>query len=74
MIQRLVLGYAKLVEHLDLNKDPMKYYFLEKIQYVLSRPFALLSLTQKPSDVNKVAHHRHNFSLPVLKFENQSIV
>lgn len=57
----------------DLRKDPIKQYFIEKMQFILSRPLTLSHLkgkiTVNPETTPMVVHHQHNFSLPVLKLE-----
>lgn len=40
-LMQLIHNIAELVEFFDLKKDPIKEYFLEKMQYILSRPFTL---------------------------------
>ncbi|CAD8101440.1 unnamed protein product [Paramecium sonneborni] len=77
-LEQLVLSIGELVMFYDLKKDPIKQYFLEKMQFILSRPFTLLNLKdQKALNQNKTPlthRHQHNFSLPVLKLEKQAQV
>lgn len=47
---QLILSIAELVEYFDLKKDPIKNYFLEKMQYILSRPFTLCNLKKKEDE------------------------
>ncbi|CAK87543.1 unnamed protein product (macronuclear) [Paramecium tetraurelia] len=77
-LEQLILSIGELVMFYDLKKDPIKQYFLEKMQFILSRPFTLLNLkeqyVQKSNKTPIVHRHQHNFSLPVLKLEKQAQV
>ncbi|CAD8158571.1 unnamed protein product [Paramecium octaurelia] len=46
-INILIQKYAQLVEYYDFHKDPIKNYFLDKIQFVLSRPDTIKSMVQQ---------------------------
>ncbi|CAD8050552.1 unnamed protein product [Paramecium sonneborni] len=77
-LTKLILNIAQLVEYYDLRKDPIKDYFLEKMQYILSRPFTLCNLKKKDDEntINKEmkkSRHSH-FSQNVQKLEMQSLL
>jgi len=40
-LPRIIRTYGLLVEHYDALRDPIKYYFLEKMQATLSLPESL---------------------------------
>jgi hypothetical protein len=40
-LSNLINSYGILVEYYDLTKDPIKRYFLEKIQQVLAQPHSI---------------------------------
>ncbi|CAD8083812.1 unnamed protein product [Paramecium primaurelia] len=77
-LEQLILSIGELVMFYDLKKDPIKQYFLEKMQFILSRPFTLLNLKEQyliTENKTPIGHrHQHNFSLPVLKLEKQAQV
>ncbi|CAD8093990.1 unnamed protein product [Paramecium sonneborni] len=77
-LEQLILSIGELVMFYDLKKDPIKQYFIEKMQFILSRPFTLLNLRDKQvlnQNKTPITHrHQHNFSLPVLKLEKQAQV
>ncbi|CAD8046574.1 unnamed protein product [Paramecium primaurelia] len=77
-LMQLILSIAELVEYFDLKKDPIKNYFLEKMQYILSRPFTLCNLKKKEDENTnnkemKKSRHSH-FSSNVQKLEMQSLL
>ncbi|CAK62167.1 unnamed protein product (macronuclear) [Paramecium tetraurelia] len=77
-LMQLILRIAELVEYFDLKKDPVKGYFLEKMQYILSRPYTLNNLKKKEDEntINKEmkkSRHSH-FSSNVQKLEMQSLL
>ncbi|CAK70922.1 unnamed protein product (macronuclear) [Paramecium tetraurelia] len=74
-LMQLILSIAKLVEYFDLKKDPIKDYFLEKMQFILSRPFTICNLKKKEEESKhqemRKSQHSH-FSQNVQKLEMQS--
>ncbi|CAD8049378.1 unnamed protein product [Paramecium sonneborni] len=77
-LMQLILNIAQLVEYFDLRKDPIKDYFLEKMQYILSRPFTLCNLKKKDDENTsnkdmKRSRHSH-FCQNVQKLEMQSLL
>ncbi|CAD8133786.1 unnamed protein product [Paramecium octaurelia] len=71
-LMQLILSIAHLVEYFDLKKDPIKEYFLEKMQFILSRPFTICNLKKKEEETihleTRKSHHSH-FSQNVQKLE-----
>ncbi|CAK86089.1 unnamed protein product (macronuclear) [Paramecium tetraurelia] len=45
-IDTLIAMYSKCVEFYDQHQDPIKYYFLEKIQYTLSQDHTIEHITR----------------------------
>lgn len=59
---QLILSIAHLVEYFDLKKDPLKDYFLEKMQFILSRPFTICNLKKKEDDTLNTEMKKSRFS------------
>ncbi|CAK77285.1 unnamed protein product (macronuclear) [Paramecium tetraurelia] len=64
-INTLIQKYAQLVEYYDFYKDPIKNYFLDKIQFVLSRPDTIKSMVQQDTiqEENEQESYNH-FQVP----------
>ncbi|CAD8061393.1 unnamed protein product [Paramecium primaurelia] len=45
-IDTLIAMYSKCFEYYDQQQDPIKYYFLEKIQYTLSQDHTIEHITR----------------------------
>ncbi|CAD8070248.1 unnamed protein product [Paramecium sonneborni] len=66
-INTLIQKYAQLVEFYDFQKDPIKNYFLDKIQFVLSRPDTIKSMFQQdPIEEENEIQSLNNLQVPKL--------
>lgn len=55
--------YGECVEYYDSQNDPIKFYFLEKIQTLLSGDRVFSKLKEKPSPTIKLVHRRNKSEL-----------
>ena len=78
----MVQHYSQLVEHYDFHKDPIKLYFLEKIQFILSRPTTIQVILRnrltnftyfRDSTPPSRPKHCKSFELPQRKLEYSAI-
>lgn len=69
LLNQLVQHYSQLVEYFDSKKDPIKSYFLEKMQFTLSRPQVIKTIVRAKEVIN--GNNIDNFKRSIILSKKQ---